>query len=125
MEKIKNIYAAIKRLATHPWTMAIIVGVIVSAFALWYGAAWTLVVALPLIYDYYVAHGIRNWHRKMYAKYRWWQVMWALWCAAVFALVVGIIVHMLLFRWEQPFLITFAVILAYAVWEELKGHTKN
>lgn len=124
MEKIKNIYAAIKRLATHPWTMAIIVGVIVSAFALWYGAAWTLVVALPLIYDYYVAHGIRNWHRKMYAKYRWWQVMWALWCAAVFALVVGIIVHMLLFRWEQPFLITFAVILAYAVWEELKGHTK-
>ena len=124
MNSIKSIYQSIKRIVTHPWTMAIVVAVIVSAFALWYGAAWSLVVALPLIYDYYVAHGIRNWHRKMYQKHHWWRVVWALWCAVVFAAVVGIIVHMLLFKWEQPFLITFAVVLAYAVWEELKGQTK-
>lgn len=124
MNRLKSIYLAAKRVVTHPWTMALIVAMIITAFALWYGAAWSLIVALPLVYDYYVSHKIRDWHRRMYAKYRWWQVAWALWCAVVFALVVGIIIHMLLFRWEQPFMFTFAVVLAYAVWEELKGQTK-
>lgn len=124
MSKIKDICGAIKRFFANPWFMAVVVAIIVAGFAIWYGAAWSLIVALPIIYDYYIGHHIRDWHRKMYKKHRWWQVLWALWCAAVFALVVGVILHMLIFKWNNPFIITFSVVLAYAVWEELKGQTK-
>ena len=124
MNRIKEIYAAIQRFFVNPWFVAVVVAVIVTGFAIWYGAAWSLVVALPIIYDYYIGHHLRDLHRKMYERYRWWQVIWALWCAVVFALVVGVIVHMLLFQWNKPFVLTFAVVLAYAIWEELKGHTK-
>ena len=43
-----------------------------------------------------------------------------MWCALVFALVVGTIVHMLVFSWNGIFLLTIAAVFAYALWEELK-----
>ena len=46
--------------------------------------------------------------------------MWAVWCAAVFATVVGVIAHMLIFRWQIPFIITFVVVMAIALWSELR-----
>ncbi len=104
--------------------MAVIVALIVTLFAVWYGAVWSLVVALPLIYDYYIGHRIAAVHHRLYEKYQWWRVIYAVWCAAFFALVVGVILHMLLFRWESSFALTFAVVLAYALWNELKSQTK-
>lgn len=68
MSEIKDIYGAIKRFFANPWFMAVVVAIIVAGFAIWYGAAWSLIVALPIIYDYYIGHHIRDWHRKMYKK---------------------------------------------------------
>lgn len=121
---MKNIISSLKNFFAHPWFMAIVVAIIVSLFAIWYGAWWSLIIALPIVYDYYVGGNIKRLHKKLYEKYRWYQVAWAVWCAAVFALVVGVIVHMLLFRWEKPFLITFAVVMAVALWSELKNQSK-
>ena len=121
---MKKFLSTISAVLTSPWTMAIVVAIIVSLFAFWYGAWWSLPVALPIIYDYYIGHHIATWHRRMCERHRWWQVLWAVWCAAVFALVVGIIVHMLLFKWERPFLITFAVVMAIALWCEMRSQSK-
>ena len=100
--------------------MASIVALIVAAFAIWYGAAWSLIVALPIIYDYYIGGNVARWHKALMAKYKWWRVTYAVWCALVFALVVGVILHMLIFRWNGIFLLTVAVVFGYALWEELK-----
>ena len=81
-------------------------------------------MALPLIYDIYVGHNIRRFHERMSERYGWWRVLWAVWCSLVFAVVVGCIANMLLFRWEFPFIITFVVCLAIALWSELKSMTK-
>ena len=121
---MKKFLSTIAAVLTSPWTMAIVVAIIVSIFAFWYGAWWSLPIALPIIYDYYIGHHIATWHRRMCERHRWWQVLWAVWCAAVFALVVGIIVHMLLFKWEKPFLITFAVVMAIALWCEMRSQSK-
>ena len=121
---MKEFFKRIKSFLSSPWLAAIAVAVVISGFAVWYGAWWSLFVALPLIYDYYVGHNIRNWHGRMYKQYAWWRVAWAVWCAFVFAVVVGVIAHMLLFKWTAPFFITFAVVMAYGVWEELRGQSK-
>lgn len=119
-----KIISSVKQFFANPWFMAVVVAIIVALFAVWYGAWWSLFVALPIIYDYYIGGNIKKFHSRMYEKHRWYQVVWAVWCAAVFALVVGVIVHMLLFRWEKPFLITFAVVMAVALWQELKNQSK-
>ena len=124
MEKLKNIYVAIRNFFASKWLAFTFVAVIVALFAVWYGAWWSLFVALPLVYDYYISGYIRRWHHSMMERYGWWRIAYGVWCALVFALVVGVILHMLLFRWEGIFLLTFAVVAAYALWNELKTETK-
>ena len=125
MEKIKEIYAKVKYYVTHPWLLCALMSALVITFAVWYGAWWSLFITLPLIFDYYITHIIRGYHRQFIEKYRWYRIAWAVWCAALFALVVGVLVHMLLFRWNMPFIITFLVVGAYALWNEMKSETKT
>ena len=121
---MKKFFSNILRVLQSPWLVAAIVAIIVSGFAIWYGAAWTLIIALPIIYDYYVGHNIQRLHQRLSERYAWWRVLYAVWCAAVFALVMGVILHMLIFKWTQPFIISFAAVLAYALWNELKSQSK-
>ena len=122
---MKKFLQRIKEIVASPWTVAIFVAAIISGFAVWYGAWWSLFITLPIIYDYYIGHNIRHWHERMYKQHSWWRVVWAVWCALVFAVVVGVIVHMLLFKWNTPFLLTFAVVMAYALWEEMRSQSKT
>lgn len=122
---MKKFLQRIKEIVASPWTMAIFVAAIISGFAVWYGAWWSLFITLPIIYDHYIGHNIRHWHERMYKQHSWWRVVWAVWCALVFAVVVGVIVHMLLFKWNTPFLLTFAVVMAYALWEEMRSQSKT
>ena len=117
---MKNIFSAISRFFANPWFLASTVTIIATLFLLWYGAWWVLPVVLPLIYDYYIGGNVARWHKSLMAKYKWWRVTYAVWCALVFALVMGVILHMLIFRWNGIFLLTIAVVFAYALWEELK-----
>jgi signal peptidase I len=98
---------------------------LVIMFAVWYGAWWSLFITLPLIFDYYITHKIRGYHRQLLERYKWYRIAWAVWCAAVFAVVVGVLVQMLLFRWNMPFIITFLLVGAYALWNEMKQETKT
>lgn len=118
---MSKIFTSIKGFFTSRWLLASVVAIIVTAFAIWYGAAWSLVIALPIIYDYYIGGRVAKLHKSLMAKYKWWRVLYAVWCALVFALVVGVIVHMLIFKWNGIFLLTVAVVFAYALWEELKN----
>ena len=68
---------------------AVAVAIVVGLFAVWYGAWWSLIVALPLINDIYVGHNIRRFHARMSERYGWWRVAWAVWCSLGFAVVVG------------------------------------
>ena len=124
MQKINNLFSAIGRVVTHPWLVASLAAIAVILFAVWYGAAWSLVVALPLVYDYYIGHHIASLHKRLSERYKWWRVLYAVLCAAIFAIVVGALVEMLLFRWESSFAVTFTVVFAYALFEELKLNSK-
>ena len=75
MSSIKNIYLALRNAVASPWVLAIITAVVVSAFAVWYGAAWSLIIALPFIYDYYIGHRMAALHHKLYERYAWWRVL--------------------------------------------------
>lgn len=125
MSKIKSIYAKVKSFVTHPWFLFASVGLFVTLFAIWYGAWWSLFITLPLIYDYYITRKIRTYHRQFVERYKWYRIAWAVWCAAIFALVVGVLVQMLIFRWNIPFVITFLAVGAYALWNEIKAQTKT
>ncbi|MBR5586306.1 MAG: signal peptidase I [Alistipes sp.] len=121
---MKNIFSAISRFFANPWFLASTVTIIATLFLLWYGAWWAIPVALPLVYDYYIGHHIQRWHERMCERHAWWRVVWAVWCALVFAVVVGALVHMLVFKWEQPFVITLVAVLAVALWCELKNQNR-
>ncbi|MBO5830348.1 MAG: signal peptidase I [Alistipes sp.] len=120
---MSKFFASIKSFFTSRWFLAVVVAIIVTLFAIWYGAAWSLVIALPIVYDYYVGGRVAKLHKRLMAKYKWWRVAYAVWCALVFALVVGVILHMLIFKWNGIFLLSFAVVFAYALWEELKSQS--
>ena len=124
MEK-RGAWVKFKDFITSPKLMAVLVAIVVTAFAIWYGAAWSLIITLPIIYDYYVGHRIEKWHKRMCDNHGWWRVVWAVWCAAVFAVVVGVIAHMLIFRWKIPFIITFVVVLLIALWCELRKNKES
>lgn len=124
MNRLKSIYTAVGRFVGHPWFVFSVVAALVVLFSVWYGVAWTLIISLPLLYDHYITRRIRSWHKRMMDRYRWWRVIYAVWCALLFAVVVGVIVEMVLFRWDTPFLITFVVVMAFALWNELRGETK-
>ena len=124
MKRLKSIYTAVGRFVGHPWFVFSVVAALVVLFSVWYGAAWTLIISLPLLYDHYITRRIRSWHKRMMDRHRWWRVIYAVWCALLFAVVVGVIVEMVLFRWDTPFLITFVVVMAFALWNELRGETK-
>ena len=121
---MKELFNKIGTFFGSAWFKAAVVAIIVGLFAVWYGAWWSLIVVLPLIYDIYVGKNILRLHERMMERYGWWRVVWAVWCSLVFAVVVGCIAHMLLFRWELPFIITFIVCLVVALWSELKQMTK-
>ena len=123
MEKIKQIYEKIKFYVTHPWTLCALMSILVTVFAVWYGAWWSLFITLPLIYDYYITRKIRTYHQQLVERYKWYRIAWAVWCAAVFALVVGVLIQMVVFRWNVPFLLTFCLVGGYALWNELKKQT--
>ena len=53
---MKEFFKRIKGIAESPWTIAIFVAAIVSGFAVWYGAWWSLFIALPVIYEIGRAH---------------------------------------------------------------------
>ena len=124
IRRMKKFFGALSRFFQHPWFMAVVVALIISAFAVWYGAAWSLIIALPLIYDYYIGHHIASFHKRMMERYKWWRVVYAVWCALIFALVVGVIAHMLIFRWNFYFLATFVAVAIYALWNEFKKEGK-
>ena len=121
---MKNFFASLKSFLTNKWLLASIVGIIITLFAIWYGAAWSLIIALPIVYDYYIGGHIAALHKSLMAKYKWWRVVYAVWCALVFAIVVGVIVHMLLFKWNFFFPVTLAAVFGYALWEELKNQSR-
>ena len=94
----------------------------VALFAIWYGAWWSLFITLPLIYDYYISHKIRSYHRQLLERSKAYRVVWALLCAAIFALVVGALIHMLIFRWESSFvaIIIYLALAGYALYNEIR-----
>ena len=113
--------AKCKYYVTHPWLLCVLLSALVTIFAIWYGAWWSLFITLPLIFDYYITRKVRTYHRQCVERYKWYRIAWAVWCALIFALVVGTIIHMILFRWEIPFIITFLAVGAFALWNEIKG----
>jgi signal peptidase I len=127
MNKIKDIYGMANGWLTNRWLAFAVVALILSLFAVWYGAWWSLFVVLPLTFDYYITKRIAALHRKMSAKYAWWRVAWAVWCALVFALIVGVLVYMLVFRWNSDAVVLWivvALVFGYALWNEIKEETK-
>ena len=126
MKKIKEIYGKVKDCVTNRWVLFSCVAIIVTLFAIWYGAWWSLFVTLPLIYDYYISKRIAGLHHKMVTRYSWWRIAWGVWCALVFAIIVGVLVYMLLFRWNSSEVVLWfvvALVFGYALWNEIKEET--
>lgn len=112
---------------TNRWFAFAVVALIVSLFAIWYGAWWSLFITLPIIYDYYITKRIAAFHKQMSVKHKWWRVAWGVWCALVFALIVGVLIYMLMFRWNSDAVVMWIVVAAvfgYALWNELKEETR-
>ena len=124
MKKFKDISAMVGRFFRHPWFAFSAMAILVALFSVWYGVAWSIVISLPLLYDYYISRHIRTWHRGMMERHRWWRVVYAVWCALIFAVVVGVLAEMLLFRWNTPFIITLVVVMVFALWNEFRGEMK-
>ena len=112
---------------TNRWFAFAVVALIVSLFAIWYGAWWSLFIALPIVYDYYITKRIVAFHKQMSAKHAWWRIAWGVWCALVFALIVGVLIYMLMFRWNSDAVVLWivvAVVFGYALWNEIKEETR-
>ena len=123
MNKIKEIYSKVKGWVTNRWVAFGFVAIIVALFAVWYGAWWSLFLTLPLVYDYYITKRIAGLHKKMMQKYTWWRVAWGVWCALVFAIIVGVLIYMVAFRWETSAIVMWAIVAAvfgFALWNELR-----
>ena len=126
MKKIKEIYGKVRDCVTNRWVLFSCVAIIVTLFAIWYGAWWSLFVTLPLIYDYYISKRIAGLHHKMVTRYSWWRIAWGVWCALVFAIIVGVLVYMLFFRWNSSEVVLWfvvALVFGYALWNEIKEET--
>lgn len=126
MNKIKEIYGQVKGWLTNRWVVFSFVAIVVTLFAVWYGAWWSLFVALPLIFDYYISKRIAGIHQKMSKKYAWWRVAWGVWCAFVFAIIVGVLIYMLAFRWNSSAIVLWFIVAAvfgYALWNEIREET--
>ena len=118
MQKLKALYAKLRDVLTNRWLLFSVVAIILVLFSVWYGAWWTLFVSLPLAFDYYISHKLRSLHRRMMERFAWWRIIYGGWCAAVFALVVGVLVYVLLLRSDASLvvaLLLFAVVFGYAV----------
>ena len=127
MNKLNEICAMVKGWLTNRWTTFAVVALIVSLFAIWYGAWWSLFIALPIIFDHYITKSIASLHKKMTEKHAWWRIAWGVWCALVFALIVGVLIYMLVFRWNSDAVVLWIVVAAvfgYALWNEIREHTK-
>ena len=117
----------LKGWVTNRWFAFAVVALIVSLFAIWYGAWWSLFIALPIVYDYYITKRIVAFHKQMSAKHAWWRIAWGVWCALVFALIVGVLIYMLMFRWNSDAVVLWIVVAAvfgYALWNEIKEETR-
>ena len=60
MNKIKELYSNLKVWLTNRWVAFVCVALVVSLFLVWYGAWWSLIVALPIVYDYYIGGNIKR-----------------------------------------------------------------
>ena len=69
MNKIKEIYSLVKGWITNRWVVFSCVALVVTLFAIWYGAWWSLFIALPLIFDYYITKRIAAFHKQMSVKH--------------------------------------------------------
>ena len=126
MSNIKELYSKVKGWFTNRWVVFGCVAIIVALFAVWYGAWWSLFVALPLIFDFYITRRIAALHSKMAAKYAWWRVAWGAWCALVFAVVVGVLIYMLVFKWNSSAIVLWgivALVFGFALWNEIREET--
>ena len=127
MNKIKELYSNIKGWLTNRWVAFVCVALVVSLFLVWYGAWWVLFVAVPIIYDFYITKRIAGWHKQFSAKYAWWRIVWGVWCALVFAIIIGVLIYMIVFKWNTSvamLLVVCAAVFGYALWNELKCETK-
>ena len=126
MNKIKEIYGVVKGWLTNRWVVFGCVALVVTLFSIWYGAWWSLFISLPIVYDYYISKRIAGLHQQMSKRYAWWRIAWGVWCALVFALIVGVLIYMLIFRWntsEVVLWIIVALTFGYALWNEIKWET--
>ncbi len=128
MNKLTEFFAKCKYYLTHPWLLCVLMSLSVALFAIWYGAWWSMFITLPLIYDYYISRKIRTYHRQLLERFKLYRLAWAILCAAIFAAVVGALVHMILFRWESSSLFLAIVIYlalgAYAFINEIRAQSK-
>ena len=127
MDRIKELYSTFKCWITNRWVVFSFVAIVVSLFAIWYGACWSLFVVIPIIFDHYITKRIAALHKKLFAEYSWWRIAWGVWCAIVFALVVGTLLYMLVFRWNSSpvvLCVVIAAVFGYALWNEIRACTK-
>jgi hypothetical protein len=123
MNKIKELYSNLKVWLTNRWVAFVCVALVVSLFLVWYGAWWSLFIAIPILYDFYITKRIAQWHKQYSAKHAWWRTVWAVWCALVFAVIVGVLIYMIVFKWNTSaamLLVVCAAVFGYALWNELK-----
>ena len=78
MNKLKELLAKCKFYLTHPCLLCVLMSLSVALFAIWYGAWWSLFITLPLIYDYYISHKIRSYHRQLLERSKAYRVVWAI-----------------------------------------------
>lgn len=120
MNSIRNFFKRLGSALTDRRFLFALTSLIFILFVIW-TECWWLIVGEALIYDYFISRRIREWNRRACERSKAWRITYAVWCAAVFAVVFGTLAHMLISRWTTPYLLTLLPFFAYALWYELKG----
>lgn len=120
MKGLRNIFTRAGEALSNRWTLFAITSLLLLGFIVWTGW-WWLVIGEALVYDYFISKRIKQWNQEACRRSRVYRTVYAVWCAAIFALVFGTIAHILLSRWSTPYLLTLVPFFAYGLWYELKG----
>ncbi len=120
MNSIRNFFKRTGKVLSNRWFLFALTTVIFVPFVIW-TECWWLMIGEALIYDHFISHRIRTWNRRACERSKAWRIIYAVWCAAIFAVVFGTLAHMLISRWTTPYLLTLLPFFAYALWYELKG----
>ncbi len=120
MKGLRNIFSRAGEALSNRWTLFAITSLLLLGFIVWTGW-WWLVIGEALVYDYFISKRIKQWNQEACRRSRVYRTVYAVWCAAIFALVFGTIAHILLSRWSTPYLLTLVPFFAYGLWYELKG----